>query len=231
MTHVAEHVRWRKIDGAVVILDLRSEKYFVLDAIGTAIWEGIAEGVDSQAEISALATRYGVSRERVAEDVRVFVDRAKVQGLLATRPAEPPPRLRAGAREGRPACPTLRAWWSLLATAHHLARHGFAATYGAYEALPVPDAAADVDERLAEAVAAFAKAENVFHMKRAPEDCVPRSLALFRFLRSVGIPVEHCIGVRRFPFGAHAWVEFRGEIVHDSLSTTTNYGTLARIGV
>jgi hypothetical protein len=85
------------------------------------------------------------------------------------------------------------------------------------------------DAMLAKALAAFARAENCFSMKQAPRDCVPRSLALFRFLRLVGLPAEHCIGVRRSPFQAHAWVEFEGRVVHDLPSRQLKYTTLARI--
>ena len=76
---------------------------------------------------------------------------------------------------------------------------------------------------------AFARAEEFFYLKTAPADCLPRSLALFRVLRAAGLPVEHCIGVQQFPFTAHAWAQFRGDIIHDDPENQTRYTVIARI--
>ncbi len=45
---------------------------------------------------------------------------------------------------------------------------------------------------------------------RSREDCLPKSLALYSLLRYQRVPAELVIAVRRYPFGAHAWVEHRG---------------------
>ena len=75
---------------------------------------------------------------------------------------------------------------------------------------------------------AFGRAENFFVVRRAPDDCLVRSLSLYRFLREAGSRAEHVIGVRRFPFQAHAWVECAGEVLMD---TRAPYFTpLARMG-
>ncbi len=47
-------------------------------------------------------------------------------------------------------------------------------------------------------------------------DCLPRALAIFVLLRHRGVPATLRIGVKRFPFGAHAWVECLGEVLDDS---------------
>ena len=47
-------------------------------------------------------------------------------------------------------------------------------------------------------------------------DCLPRSLAIYVLLRRRGVPATLRIGVKRFPFAAHAWVECLGEIIDDS---------------
>ncbi len=50
-------------------------------------------------------------------------------------------------------------------------------------------------------------------------DCLPRSLTIYLLLRRRGIPVSFHIGVKRYPFGAHAWVECLGEVLDDSANT------------
>ena len=47
-------------------------------------------------------------------------------------------------------------------------------------------------------------------------DCLPRSLAIYILLRRQGVPATLRIGVKRFPFAAHAWVECLGEVIDDS---------------
>ena len=52
------------------------------------------------------------------------------------------------------------------------------------------------------------RAENLFWFRDAPDDCLPRSLALFSFLRALGLPATHKIGGTRYPgLLMHAWVE------------------------
>lgn len=47
-------------------------------------------------------------------------------------------------------------------------------------------------------------------------DCLPRSTAIYVLLRARGVPATLHIGVKRFPFGAHAWVECLGDVLDDS---------------
>lgn len=47
-------------------------------------------------------------------------------------------------------------------------------------------------------------------------DCLPRSLTLYLLLRRRGVPATLRIGVKRYPFGAHAWVECLGEVLDDT---------------
>ena len=44
-------------------------------------------------------------------------------------------------------------------------------------------------------------------------DCLPRAMAIYVLLRGRGTPATLCIGVKRYPFGAHAWVECMGEVL------------------
>lgn len=47
-------------------------------------------------------------------------------------------------------------------------------------------------------------------------DCLPRSLTLHLLLRRGGLLSTLHIGVKRYPFGAHAWVECLGEVLDDT---------------
>jgi hypothetical protein len=45
--------------------------------------------------------------------------------------------------------------------------------------------------------------------------CLEQSLTLYYLLRRQGIGARYHQGVRSHPFEAHAWVEFRGEVIND----------------
>ncbi len=47
-------------------------------------------------------------------------------------------------------------------------------------------------------------------------DCLPRALTIYLLLRRRGVPATLRIGVKRYPFGAHAWVECLGDVLDDS---------------
>jgi hypothetical protein len=45
--------------------------------------------------------------------------------------------------------------------------------------------------------------------------CLEQSLVLYYLLRRQGVLVEYCQGVISRPFQAHAWIEYRGEVIND----------------
>lgn len=69
--------------------------------------------------------------------------------------------------------------------------------------------------RLRRTLDAVRTASRYYHRRRL--DCLPRSLAVYVLLRRQGVPATLRIGVKRFPFAAHAWVECLGEVLDDSL--------------
>lgn len=230
----APTVRHADVDGCRVLLDLGTETYRVLDPVATAMWAALIGGVDSTAALSELETRYAVDMQRLRSDLSRFAARCVESGLLV--PADEPPLMKASAAStavigstaravaSRPAS-FMRALGSIVATRRALAKAGFPSTYDRLSRLP---AGTDMS-RLAGAVSTFSWAENFFVDRRAPQDCLVRSLSLFRFLRTCGVPCEHVIGVGRFPFHAHAWVEAGGAVVLDESRKQHGLTPLARI--
>ena len=45
--------------------------------------------------------------------------------------------------------------------------------------------------------------------------CLEQSLTLYYLLRRRGVAVKYCQGVQPCPFQAHAWIEYRGEVIND----------------
>jgi hypothetical protein len=227
--HPTPEVRFRALDGLVVLLDLRAGTYVVLDRVATAMWEALTSHGDDERRLAGLAERFDAPPDVLRTDLDAFARDCVERGFLAPDPPASAPEPAARRRAARGAL-ALRAWLSLLVTSRSIARRGFSETYRRYARLPVARAGGeDVEALASRARQAFSRAENLFLLRSAPRDCLPRSLALFRFLRSVGVPAEHCIGVQRFPFEAHAWVECRGSVVHDSPGFTRSYAEIARL--
>jgi Transglutaminase-like superfamily/Coenzyme PQQ synthesis protein D (PqqD) len=222
-------IRHRVVDGNVIILDLRSGEYKILDEVATAMWRLALDGVDRQVCVDSLVDQFEAEPVEVAVDLDRFLSDAQAAGLL-TQQADlaPTPSLRP--QSWPESCLMAGAWWTLLRTKSLLSAKGFAHVYtrlGAYEKPRVK--AGDLPVRLARAERAFSLAENFFVMDSAPRDCLPRSFSLYRFLLLAGIPADHVIGVWRFPFQAHAWVECEGNPLFDSPDHTGCYTELSRL--
>ena len=231
---VPSHIRHVLVEDRVIIMDIRSESYFALDPTASVMWQELTLGAGRDETLRRLEGQFSSDPRELEEDFDEFVQKCVARGLLTQAPGGPPETPRAlfrASRAGR--LFVLRAWWNLLETKLSLSRKGFSGTYNAALPMACPAGAAADDtgmELLARTLKAFARAENFFYLKRAPLDCLPRSLALFRFLRSAGLPAQHCIGVRPFPFSAHAWTECYGRVVHDDELNRRRFTVIARIG-
>jgi transglutaminase-like putative cysteine protease len=53
--------------------------------------------------------------------------------------------------------------------------------------------------------------------------CLEQSLALYLLLRRRGVAVRYRQGVQSHPFQAHAWVEYRGEVINDVAEHTERF--------
>lgn len=230
--YVAPHIRHVWMDDRVAILDLRSESYFALDPTASLMWREFTLGHDRDARLRNLLCRFPDGSPQLELDFDAFGQRCIEAGWLIETRAAISQDARARSKH-KPASRllALRAWWSLLRVTRSLSAQGFSRTYNAVSQMTPADLAQghDPDRILSAGLAAFARSEEFFHLKTSPADCLPRSLALFQFLRTLGLPAEHCIGVQQFPFSAHAWTQFRGHIVHDDPANQERYTVIARI--
>ena len=56
--------------------------------------------------------------------------------------------------------------------------------------------------------------------------CLEQSLVLYYLLRRHGVAVKYCQGVMARPFEAHAWIEYRGEVVNDIAEHANQFARL-----
>ena len=45
--------------------------------------------------------------------------------------------------------------------------------------------------------------------------CLEQSLTLYVLLRCKGVAVKYRHGVKRYPFQAHVWIEYQGQVIND----------------
>ena len=231
----APHIRYCWLEDRVIILDLRSESYFSLDPTASVMLQqltGPQRRDERRQSLPHCGAAGSTASADLEDDLASFARRCLTEGFLTETPAPPSPGIEAatGRLPGRRWL-ILRAWWNLWRVTRALAKNGFAHTY--YRALHLPKLQATPPpgptDSLATALTAFGRAENFLYLKKAPRDCLPRSLALFFFLRAIGWPVEHCIGLQQFPFLAHAWTEYRGAVLHDDPRNQERFTVIARI--
>jgi hypothetical protein len=65
---------------------------------------------------------------------------------------------------------------------------------------------------------------------RARLDCLPRALATFWVLGRQGYPVRFLMGVKKKPFGAHAWVMHGGRVITDYAKEHEEYQVVFTTG-
>lgn len=58
-------------------------------------------------------------------------------------------------------------------------------------------------------------------------ECLEQSLALWYLLRRRGVGAELTFGMRQFPFGAHAWVTYKGEPLNEDREALRHYVAFA----
>jgi hypothetical protein len=83
------------------------------------------------------------------------------------------------------------------------------------------------DGALVAATLAEVRSATRYYFRRR-EDCLPKAMALFTLLRRRGVAAELCIGVRKYPFGAHAWVEHQGRPLDQAAVEIAEFTVLSR---
>jgi len=76
----ATKIAARKVAGEMVILDAEDSSLYVLNAVGTAVWEAADGATPISSVVEAICHEYDVDAETAARDVDAFV-----AGLVAHR--------------------------------------------------------------------------------------------------------------------------------------------------
>ena len=79
-----DDVQWRRMGDEVVILDLRSARYFSLNETGTRLWSLIVAGASAERLVEELVEAWEVERAAAERDVEAFLADLRDRGLVAS---------------------------------------------------------------------------------------------------------------------------------------------------
>ena len=77
----SQHVASRKIEDETVILDLQTSDYFLLNEVGSRIWELLQEGKDEDEIVKALEREFTVDGKKARKDVGAFMGQLKKERI------------------------------------------------------------------------------------------------------------------------------------------------------
>ena len=73
----------QEVGGETVILDLGSEQYFPLDAVGTRVWQLLKSGASEDVVIETLLGEYEVDAVTLGQDVSHLIAALAEAGLIS----------------------------------------------------------------------------------------------------------------------------------------------------
>ena len=76
------HVLSQEVSGETVLLDLESEYYFGLDAVGTRIWQLIRDSGELRTIYNTLLEEYEVEETQLRADLEALITDACERGLI-----------------------------------------------------------------------------------------------------------------------------------------------------
>jgi len=85
---VPSHVLIRFLDQESVLLNLETERYFGLDAVGTRMWQVVTTAATVEAALAQLVEEYDTTPETLRTDLTNLLRHLVENGLIATQPAD-----------------------------------------------------------------------------------------------------------------------------------------------
>ncbi len=79
---VPDGVLARNLEGESVVLNLKTEKYFGLDEVGTRMWTLLTDATSIQSAYDSLAAEYDVEPAQLRADMEKLIGELVEHGLL-----------------------------------------------------------------------------------------------------------------------------------------------------
>lgn len=80
---ISPDVLYQEVNGESVLLDLKSESYFGLDATGTRIWQLMQESQGLQGAYEVMLSEFDVDRDQLRQDISKLLGELSGAGLVS----------------------------------------------------------------------------------------------------------------------------------------------------
>jgi hypothetical protein len=84
---VSQEVLSQEVSGETVLLDMQSESYFGLDAVGTRIWQLLQENNHLQQVFDTMLEEYDVDKKQLETDLNELLDKLMDEELITIESA------------------------------------------------------------------------------------------------------------------------------------------------
>jgi hypothetical protein len=79
---VAPHVRFTRVEGDYVLMDLRSGTYLGLDPVASHIWQSLSEHGDPARAAEELCRTYDIELNQALSDIEAWIGDLNSKGLI-----------------------------------------------------------------------------------------------------------------------------------------------------
>ena len=76
------HIAAKKMDGELVVINLRNGLYYASDSIGGDIWQGFEDGASEAGIAQRIASAFDVSAEQAEADIAAFAAKLVAESLI-----------------------------------------------------------------------------------------------------------------------------------------------------
>ncbi len=83
---ISPDVLFRELAGEAVLLDLKSQRYFGLDPVGTRIWQLLDERGKTESVLQAMLDEFDVEEAELRRDIAAFIRELEAAGLIELTP-------------------------------------------------------------------------------------------------------------------------------------------------
>ena len=81
----APDVLFQEIEGEMVLLDTKAERYYALDDVGTRFWELLSEHRDLEPAVTAMLDEFAVDEATLRADLTTLLEELDAAGLVVPR--------------------------------------------------------------------------------------------------------------------------------------------------
>jgi len=204
------HVRFCEVEGQLVFLDLKADRYFSLPPEAQEAFVSLLRGESGGQQIEALCAS------------GLLVDAPAGRPLAATFHTPPANSFLEDGETGQGLGPVAEVLFLVLIARHAVQRKRLPRLLASSLHVSGP-AGRGPREKRDRALGQFLRARRAVPV--AP-NCLYDSLALRRFLQRRSIPADLVIGTKLHPFAAHCWLQDGGTILNDSLAAARGFSPI-----